>query len=348
MIDGLIRTHLRTFKPYVSARSEVLNARILLDANELPLQNPLSVDGVDINRYPDPFHGELRRAIAGWISVEPETVFTGVGSDEIIDLLVRLFCEPGKDSVVIAEPTYGVYKVAADVNGIHTIQIELNERFQIDPTNTLASIRTDTKLVFLCSPNNPTGNVLSREDIVSLCKGTSAIVVVDQAYVEFARPSDDLAGLVRRFENLVVLRTFSKAWGMAGIRLGYCIANAQIVSYLLRIKSPYNVNILTSRLALKALKNRDFLVSAAALITVERERLVRALEALRTVVRVYPSDANFLLVEFRDAHRVFETLHRAGIIVRRRSEPRLANCLRLTIGTKEENELVLSVIRSME
>ncbi len=346
MIEELIRPHLRTFKPYVSARSEVLDAKIFLDANELPVGNPVGEGGIGLNRYPDPFQIDLRKAIANGLAVDPEMIFTGVGSDEIIDLLIRLFCEPALDSVTVVEPTYGVYRVAANVNAVRTTTIELNEQFQIDLASTLASVRPDTKLIFLCSPNNPTGNVLNREDILSLCKKTSAIVIVDQAYVEFANGSDDLARIVRELENLVVLRTFSKAWGLAGIRLGYCIAHAQIVSYLLRIKSPYNVSAVTSRLALNALKNRNFLVNAVATIIEERNRLATRLNALPCVVKVYPSDANFFLVEFQDAHLVFETLRRAGIIVRRRSEPRLANCLRLTVGTREENELLLSEIRT--
>jgi histidinol-phosphate aminotransferase len=346
VIEKLIRPHLRTFKPYVSARSEVLDARVFLDANELPVMNPVGDGGMGLNRYPDPFQIELRKTIATGLAVDPEKIFTGVGSDEIIDLLIRLFCEPTLDSIAIVEPTYGVYRVAANVNAVRTTTIELDGQFQIDLASTLTSIRPDTKLIFLCSPNNPTGNALKREDILSLCRKTSALVIVDQAYVEFANASDDLAHNVGELENLVVLRTFSKAWGLAGVRLGYCIAHPQIVSYLLRIKSPYNVSAVTSRLGLAALKNRDFLVNAAATIIEERDHLATTLKLLPCVVKVYPSDANFLLVEFQDAHRVFEILRRAGIIVRRRSEPRLANCLRLTVGTREENELLLSEIRT--
>jgi histidinol-phosphate aminotransferase len=347
MIDELVRPHLRTFKPYVSARSEVLDANIFLDANELPIKNPVSVEEIALNRYPDPFQIELRKMIADGISVDPEMIFTGVGSDEVIDLLVRLFCEPGRDSVAIVEPTYGVYRVASNINGVRTITVDLNEQFQFDLTGLLATIEPNTKLIFLCSPNNPTGNVLNRKDIVSLCRQTSAIVVVDQAYIEFASASDDLSRQVVELENLVVLRTFSKAWGLAGIRLGYCIANAQIVSYLMKIKAPYNVSAITARLALSALTNRKFLVDAAKSIVEERDRLATELEASSRVVKVYPSDANFLLVEFQNAIGVFKALQGVGIIVRRRSEARLANCLRLTVGSKSENDLLLSELRKM-
>jgi len=347
VIDALIRPHLKEFKPYVSARSEVLDAQIFLDANELPVKNPVSPAEMNLNRYPDPFQIDLRKTLATMLSVTPEMIFTGVGSDEIIDLLIRLFCEPGRDSVAIIDPTYGVYKVAADLNAIRTISLQLNQQFQLDVTGIKTTIEPNTKLVFLCSPNNPTGNVLKGEDITALCSATNAIIVADQAYVEFARPSDDLAGSALEHENLVVLRTFSKAWGLAGIRLGYCVANERTVSYLLRIKSPYNVSAITSRLATNALKNRVFLRNSISTIVAERARLAESLQSLAVVVHVYPSEANFLLVEFNDAVRVYESLRGAGIIVRRRSEPRLRNCLRLTVGTSEENDLVLSNIRKL-
>jgi histidinol-phosphate aminotransferase len=347
MIDELVRPHLRTFKPYVSARSEVLDANIFLDANELPIKNPVSVQGIALNRYPDPFQIELRKMIAAGISVDPEMIFTGVGSDEVIDLLIRLFCEPGRDSVAIVEPTYGVYRVASNINGVRTITVDLNEQFQFDLSGIRTKIEPNTKLIFLCSPNNPTGNLLNRMDIVDLCRQTSAIVVVDQAYIEFAPASADLALQVVELDNLVVLRTFSKAWGLAGIRLGYCIANTQIVSYLMKIKPPYNVSAITSRLALNALKNRGFLVNATKSVVDERDRLANELRSLSGVVKVYPSDANFLLIEFQDAIRVFKALQGVGVIVRRRSEPRLVNCLRFTIGSRKENDLLLSELRKM-
>jgi histidinol-phosphate aminotransferase len=344
VIDELIRPHLRAFKPYVSARSEVLNARVFLDANELPSTNPVGTEAMGLNRYPDPSQIGLREKIGEGLSLDPAMIFVGVGSDEVIDLLIRLFCEPGQDVVAVLEPTYGVYRVAANINAVRTIAIDLTEQFQIDLLGTMQKIGPEAKLIFLCSPNNPTGNVLKRGDIVALCKQTKGIVIVDQAYVEFADKTNDLSQQVKELENLVVLRTFSKAWGLAGIRLGYCIANPAIVSYLLRIKSPYNINAVTSQLALKALKDHSFVADSTASIIKERIRLSNELKSLPEVVRVYPSDANFLLVEFRNADRVFEQLYKAGIIVRRRSEPGLVNCLRLTVGTKKENDLVLSEI----
>jgi histidinol-phosphate aminotransferase len=344
VIDELIRPHLRAFKPYVSARSEVLNAKVFLDANELPLTNPVGTEAMGLNRYPDPSQIDLRDKIGERIAIDPAMIFVGVGSDEVIDLLIRLFCEPGRDVVAVLEPTYGVYRVAANINAVQAIGIDLTEQFQIDFANTVKGIGPEVKLIFLCSPNNPTGNALNRGDILSLCKQTKGIVIVDQAYVEFADKEDDLSQQVKNLENLIVLRTFSKAWGLAGIRLGYCIANPSIVSYLLRIKSPYNINAVTSQLALKALKDRDFLANSVVCIIEERIRLSTELKSSPNVVRVYPSDANFLLVEFKNAQRVFEKLYKAGIIVRRRSEPGHVNCLRLTVGTKKENDLVLSEI----
>ena len=347
MIDELVRPHFRSFKPYVSARTEVLNAKIFLDANELPVANPVDTENIHLNRYPDPSQAEVRKVLSERLSLGPEMIFAGVGSDEIIDLLVRLFCEPGRDSVAILEPTYGVYKVAADVNAVRSIPIELTRQFQIDLPTTRSALEPGTKLMFLCSPNNPTGNILDRNDIVSLCEETRGIVVVDQAYVEFAPPSDDLARQVARLENLVVLRTFSKAWGLAGIRFGYCVANAQIVSYLMKIKSPYNISAATSHLVLKALGDGIFVNNAIEEIVRERERVAGELRASNLVASVYPSNANFLLAEFQNAVRVYEILREAGIVVRRRTESRLRNCLRLTIGTRAENDRLLSAIRTI-
>ena len=344
MIDKLIRAHIRNFQPYVSARSEVPDARVFLDANELPVNNPVSPDGLRLNRYPDPQQLNLRQAIGEHISVPPEMIFAGVGSDEIIDLLVRLLCEPGRDSVAILEPTYGVYRVAASLNAVRVLGVDLSDDFQIDLPAVTARIGANTKLLFLCSPNNPTGNLLKREDILSLCASTKGIVVADQAYIEFAPAAGDLAREVERFDNLVVLRTFSKAWGLAGMRLGYCIANPQLISYLLRIKSPYTLGAVTTHLALSALKNPSFPRDAAATVVRERVALSERLRDLPAVIGVAPSDSNFLLVRFREAKRVYESLRACGIIVRRRSEQRLADCLRITVGTSEENSRLLSEI----
>ncbi len=345
MIENLIRKHLRLFVPYTSARSEIQQAGILLDANELSLGSPVKLNGIALNRYPDPSQVELRARLAKTLGITSDMVFVGSGSDEVIDLLIRLFCEPGDDKIVVIEPTYGVYRVAAAISGIDVTVVELEDEFQLDVRNTLESLNPASKIIFLCSPNNPTGNLLKREDILAICGNTEAVVVVDQAYLEFADASGDISNEVSSFPNLVVLRTLSKAWGLAGIRLGYCIANPLIISYLLRIKAPYNINAVSSRLAIEALDNSEFLSTSQETVRRERARLGQALRILPNVLRVYPSDANFLLVEFADARNVYIHLVNRGIVVRRRNESRLKNCLRITIGTPAENDLVLKALK---
>lgn len=345
MIDSLVREHLRAFEPYTSARSEVHQANCFLDANELALGSPVAFGGIPLNRYPDPYQGVLRSVLAAKIGISQDMVFVGAGSDEIIDLLIRLFCEPAGNSVVIAEPTYGVYRVAANISAVEVITVELDNHFQLDARLLLGSLRPTTKIVFLCSPNNPTGNLLSREDILAVCRQTQAVVVVDQAYVEFAESSGDLAQEVYRYDNLIILRTLSKAWGLAGIRLGYSICNPSVISYLLRIKAPYNINAVTSQLALDALKQADFLSTSTTTIKCERTRLEKELKSMPGVHRIYPSEANFLLVEFADAHKAYADLLRNGIVVRRRHELRLSNCLRITVGSSPENDLLLATLR---
>ncbi len=344
MIESLIRPHIRNFQAYHSARSEVRDAEIYLDANELSLGSPVKFDGVQVNRYPDPSQEALRAAIAARLGRSPSMIFAGVGSDEIIDLLIRLLCEPGKEEIIVLEPTYGVYRVAAEFNNVRVVPVELDENFQIDPETTSAALVPDTKILFCCSPNNPTGNLLSRRDLLALCRSFRGLTVVDEAYVEFAGRDASLADRAGEVENLVVLRTLSKAWGLAGLRLGYCVANAVLVSYLLRVKAPYNINALSASLACAALGKEQFLRDAVSAIAGERERVAQVLAGMKPVVKVYPSEANFLLAEFRDPLAVYGTLRREGIIVRRRHEPRLQKCLRITIGTPAENDLFLQTI----
>jgi len=348
MIDRFVRRHFLEFKPYQSARSEAHRAEIFLDANELSFGSPVSLDGVSLNRYPDPVQRKLRESIASRIGVPVEMIFAGVGSDEIIDLLIRLTCSPQSDTIGVLEPTYGVYQVAAHVNDVEVRTIPLDEDFQLSLKRVEADLLPSMKIVFCCSPNNPTGNLLSRETLLSLASSfTNSLLVVDEAYIEFAG-GGTLAADVPLYENLIVLRTLSKAWGLAGARVGYCIAHPQLVSYLLRIKSPYNLNAASSSLAIAALANTKFLQETVALVRSERGRMAALLEDHAAVVRrVYPSDANFLLVEFQDAANVFDALYRNGIVVRKRSEERLANCLRITIGTPGENDRVISIIKGM-
>ncbi|MEK6289253.1 MAG: histidinol-phosphate transaminase [Acidobacteriota bacterium] len=346
-MEALIRPHLRNFRPYVSARSEAVEAKVFLDANELSLECPVLFDGLALNRYPDPNQLQLRAKLAALSGVSSDSIFVGVGSDEIIDLLFRLFCEPSIDSAIVLEPTYGVYRVAAELNCVEGFGVELDDDFQIDVEKTLRAVRRGTKLIFCCSPNNPTGNLLRRQDILALARSFNGIVVADEAYVEFSGQAS-LAQDVAPAANLVVLRTLSKAWGLAGIRLGYCVANPALVEYLLRIKSPYNISAIASALALKTLEMNASVQQTARELVAERERLGLALQELSIVRHVYPSSANFLLARFIDSGRAFSHLLVCGIVVRRRSEPRLQDCLRITVGTAEENQLVLNALSELE
>ena len=353
MIERLVRSHLRTFESYRSARSEMDGLAlerefIYLDANELATGSPVSFNDLSLNRYPDPFQRKLRTAIGSRFGIGIEKIFLGVGSDEIIDLLVRLLCEPANDSVVILEPTYGVYGVSASLNNVKKVSVPLDGEFQIDIDATLKAVTPETKIIFCCSPNNPTGNVLRKADILKLADSVQCLVVVDQAYDEFAGPEQVLhpSDLEKR-ENLLILKTLSKAWGSAGIRLGYCFAHPDLVSYLMRIKAPYNINALTLSAALKAVASEEFMLSSVKEICRERERLVETLKTHPHVLRIYPSDANFILVQFRDPKTVYDRLLNEGIIVRRRSEPLLQHCLRITVGTANENSLLLNVLSNI-
>jgi histidinol-phosphate aminotransferase len=346
-IDALIRPNIRALKPYRSARQDHLRG-LLLDANENSFGSAITFDGLDLNRYPDPFQTALRSRLAEFHGVPREGCFVGVGSDEVIDLMLRIFCEPRADRVLILEPTYGMYRVAADVNDVQVDSCLLNDEFQIDVPAAEQAVRKNTKIIFTCSPNNPTGNLLHRSDILRLCEMTSSIVVADEAYADFAQ-GESLIAAVAAHPNLVVLRTLSKAWGLAAIRLGYAIAHPQIVFYLMKVKSPYNVNILTSTEALKALENYNHVRTTVLAVAAERQRLMRALPSFRFVKEVFPSDANFILVRCEDARSLYHRLVQRGIIVRdRSSEPKLAQCLRISIGTPGQNELLLNTLKDLD
>ena len=346
-IEALIRPNIRALKPYRSARQDYLSG-VLLDANENAFGSAIAFDGLDLNRYPDPFQTALRSRLAQMHGVQRENLFAGVGSDEVIDLLLRIFCEPQKDAALILEPTYGMYRVAADVNNVGVDSCLLSDDFQIDMEAVQECTKKNTKIIFCCSPNNPTGNLLNRADILNLCARTSAIIVADEAYADFAR-SESLTSAVGQFPNLVVLRTLSKAWGLAAIRLGYAIAHPRIISYLMKVKSPYNINILTSTEALKALDNTGHVQRSVAAVVAERERLARELSQFQFVKNVYPSDANFLLVRCTDARSMYRQLADRGIIVRdRSSEPKLENCLRISVGTSEQNTLLLNALKEFD
>jgi histidinol-phosphate aminotransferase len=343
-IESLIRSNIRALKPYHSARQDFLSG-VLLDANENSYGSVVHKE-LELNRYPDPFQQTLRAKLAEINSVKPENIFIGVGSDEVIDLLVRIFCQPQHDSLLLLEPTYGMYRVAASVQDVEVRSCLLTEQFQIDVEKTISLVDITTKIIFCCSPNNPTANLLRASDILALCQ-LNVAVVVDEAYIDFAsEPS--LASRVVKQDNLIVMRTFSKAWGLAGIRLGYCVADPIIVSYALKVKAPYNVNSLSSKMALEALSKATQMQETLKNILNERKRLAAELAALPCVQTVFPSDTNFLLARFTNANDIYNKLVQCGIIIRNRTtEPMLQNCLRITVGTPEETNQLLKALKEI-
>lgn len=346
-VESLIRKHFENFRPYRSARSEIRSGKVFLDANELSTGSPFRFGTIALHRYPDPSQYKLREKLARRHRVSPDMVFAGVGSDEIIDLLIRLFCEPGRDRILVHEPTYGVYRVAAGVNDVDVVSRELDGDFQIDRRGPGSSQSSAAKLVFFCSPNNPTGNLLRKEDILLSCQNSKSIVVVDEAYIDFAGAGKSMIPEVEQRENLIVLRTMSKSFGLAGIRLGYCIANPRIIEYLLKIKAPYNINVLTSHIGIEVLRNKKFFLKSVKSIVSQRTWMGENLFRINSVEHVFPSDANFLLVKFRDAEKIYNSLLKKGIVVRKRSEPRLRDCLRITVGTPDENRLLVKEIQKI-
>ncbi len=342
-IESLVRENIRALKPYRSARQDYLTG-ILLDANENSFGSVITAENLTLNRYPDPYQREVRTILAAMNDVALENVFIGVGSDEVIDLIVRVFCEPKWDSIVLLEPTYGMYRVAASIQDVDVRSCLLTEDFQINTGEVKRKVDASTKLIFCCSPNNPTGNLLRVEDILALCD-LNSIVIVDEAYIDFAK-TESLAKMVVDYPNLVVLRTLSKAWGLAGVRFGYCIADPVVISYLMKVKSPYNISALTSRMTLQALSKGVEVRQTVDAIIQEREWLSGELNQLLCIKEVFHSDANFILIRCTDAEALYRLLAGKGIIVRNRSsEPLLENCLRITVGTHRENEMLINTVK---
>ncbi len=340
-INNLLRKNIQTLKPYSSARDEYTGeAMVFLDANENPFNEPY-------NRYPDPLQNELKEKISELKNIPAKNIFLGNGSDEPIDLLIRAFCEPGVDNIVTINPTYGMYQVAADISGVELRKVSLNNNFDLDVTNILDATNKNTKLIFLCSPNNPTGNSLNKNAILEIVKSFNGIVIIDEAYIDFA-PDKSFLSELNRYQNLVILQTFSKAWGMAGIRLGMAFASTEIVDVLNKIKYPYNINILTQQKALELLEQKDKVGNWVKLIIAEREKMAELLKEFPFVVKIYPSDANFLLVKMHDAKGIYDYLVEKGIIVRDRSNVHLCeNSLRITIGSPKENNLLITVMENL-
>jgi histidinol-phosphate aminotransferase len=338
-LEKYIRNNILTLKPYSSARDEFSGeAMVFLDANENPFNQPY-------NRYPDPLQRELKSRIGKIKGVSAENIFLGNGSDEPIDLLIRAFCEPGIHNIVQIEPTYGMYQVAAGINNVEVKKTLLTDNYQLDATGLLDSVDDYTRIIFLCTPNNPTGNALDTNEMIKVLNGFNGPVVVDEAYIDFA-PGLSLLPRLKEFSNLIILQTFSKAWGMAGIRLGMAFASAQIISILNKIKYPYNLNILTQQKALELLGNADEMQKWVETLLAEREKLAAALNQIPYVEKVWPSDANFLLVKMKNARRVYEFLVEKGIIVRDRSKVLLCeDSLRITVGSEEENKALIKALK---
>lgn len=340
-INTLVRRNILTMKPYSSARDEFKGeAEIYLDANENPYQSPY-------NRYPDPLQWNVKKELAAIKNVNPKQIFLGNGSDEPIDLLIRAFCEPNQDSILITEPTYGMYSVCAEVNAVNVQRVLLTPDFDIDLDAFPRTFDATTKIIFLCSPNNPTGNLLSRDKILEVLKRFYGLVVIDEAYIDFAKSKSFLEDLAK-YPNLVVLQTFSKAWGLAGLRLGMCFASEDIINILNKIKYPYNVNIRTQELALDALENVRVMEEWVKEIIKQRTKLVKSLEKLSIVETIYPSDSNFILVRVKDAPATYQYLLEHRIIVRDRSRVTLCyNCIRITVGTPEENDRLIKALEEL-
>lgn len=339
-LQDLVRPNIWKLKPYSSARDEYkgVSASVFLDANENPFNQPY-------NRYPDPLQTELKEQVARMKRVRPEHIFLGNGSDEAIDLVFRVFCRPGVDNVVAIAPTYGMYEVCADINDVSYRSVLLNERFELSADALLAAVDDRTKIIFLCSPNNPTGNDLERKEIETVLNNFSGMVVVDEAYSDFSqqRPFREELG---KYPNLIVLNTFSKAWGCAGIRLGMAFASRPVIELFNKVKYPYNINQLTQQQASEMLRKQMNVNQWVSVLNTERGHVMASFAELPFCRKVYPTSANFFLAKVEGADRIYEYLVENGIIVRNRSRVVLCgDCLRITIGTPDENCKLLGALR---
>ena len=340
-ITNLVRENIRRMKPYSCARNEFKGeASVYLDANENPMNTPY-------NRYPDPLQVKLKEKIALLKNLRPSQIMLGVGSDEPIDLTIRIFCEPKHNNIVAIDPTYGMYQVCADVNDVEYRKVLLNSDFSLDAERLLAAADEQTKVIFLCSPNNPTGNLLNRDEITKVLTGFNGIVVIDEAYMDFSSEPSWLTKL-DDYPNLIVLQTFSKAWGLASVRCGMAFASEEIIGYFNKIKYPYNVNLLTQQFVNARLNYETQKNEWVEMLVNQRNELAKQLTAFHWVEKVYPSDANFLLVKVPDADLLYTQLVEQGIIVRNRNTiARCLGCLRITIGTQEENAELLKTLKKI-
>lgn len=343
-IENLVRPNIKALKPYSSARDEYQatgTKMIFLDANENPNET-------DVNRYPDPQQRGLKAQLSKIKGVATENILLGNGSDEVLDLLFRAFCEPGKDNVITLPPTYGMYSVLANINNIENKEVLLTEDFQPDVPQILNAADAFSKMIFLCSPNNPTGNAFEEKRIAEILENFNGLVVIDEAYIDFSEKQSWLENL-EKYPNLVVTQTLSKAFGMAGIRLGICYASKEIIRILNRIKPPYNVNELTQKRALAKISNIEEVKLQITELLEERNDLLEPLLQVDYIKKIYPSDANFILVKVDDANKRYDQMLEKGIVIRNRTtQPLCENTLRLTVGTREENKELIKALKSLQ
>ena len=344
--NNVVRNNIRNLKPYSSARDEFKGeANIFLDANENSLGSPLLKW---YNRYPDPMQWKIKQKLSVIKQVPVDQIFLGNGSDEPIDLLFRCFCEPGVDEVIVFPPTYGMYEVSANINNVHLSKVPLTKEFQLDLEALESAIKPHSKIIWICSPNNPSGNSIDRQDIEMVLNNFDGLVVVDEAYINFSRQKSLVTDLAD-YPNLVVLQTLSKAWGLAGLRVGMAFASSEIIGYLNKVKPPYNISEPVQELALKALDEIGQVNDMILQLVDARKQLELDFVKSPQVVKVYPSDANFLLVEFTQARAMYDYLVGKGIVVRDRSNVLLCdNCLRITVGTDAENLKLMDAINSFQ
>ena len=343
-INNLIRANVKTMKPYSSARDEFKDFdtanMIFLDANENPFEN-------GVNRYPDPQQMSVKVVLAKQKNVKTNQIVLGNGSDEVLDLLFRAFCEPKKDNVITLPPTYGMYGVLANINAVENKEVLLSEDFQPQIEKIIEAVNENTKIIFLCSPNNPTGNSFLDESVVYLLKNFNGLVVIDEAYIDFSK-KDSWINELDEYPNLVITQTLSKAYGLAGIRLGICYASAAVIKVLNKIKPPYNVNELTQKRALQRLDNSEQIKTEISSIVKQREELLKVLLDVNFVEKIYPTEANFILIKVDDANKRYDELIAKGIVIRNRTtQPLCDNCLRFTVGTEQENMKLIEVLKQL-
>tara|TARA_B100000768_G_scaffold182063_1_gene209141 strand:- start:7927 stop:8964 length:1038 start_codon:yes stop_codon:yes gene_type:complete len=343
-LNKLLRKNILGMNPYSSARDEykdIQNDMVFLDANENPFDSAL-------NRYPDPQQTDLKTLISKQKNVAANQILLGNGSDEVLDLIFRAFCEPNIDSIITLPPTYGMYDVLANLNAVENLQVPLSSDFQLEVDAILATIKAQTKLLFICSPNNPSGNTVDRIAIERLLNGFQGLVVIDEAYIDFTEESSWIQSL-NAYPNLIVTQTLSKAYGLAGIRLGICYASEEIIAVLNKIKPSYNTNTLTQDAALKALQNKDIVSDQITTVLKERSRLMKAFKTYVFIKKIHPSEANFILIKVDDANKRYDELIKKGIVVRNRSSQlNCKNCLRITVGTPSENAQLLTLLKTLK